>query len=100
MVFSSAQAGGLTNRRRDPWIRGKISNVNVLGEAYYAVYKCTFMENDKRRTCYIVKDDDQHVASITASRRERLMEAIEQDCHYEHIDYLYTGMDVMPFRDS
>jgi hypothetical protein len=27
------------------------------------------------------------------------MEAIEQDCHYEHIDYLYIGMDVMPFRD-
>jgi hypothetical protein len=57
------------------------------------------MENDKRRTCYIVKDDDQHVASITASRRERLMEAIEQDCHCEHIDYLYIGMDVMPFSD-
>jgi hypothetical protein len=55
------------------------------------------MENDKRRTCYIVKDDDQQVASITMSHREQLMEGIEQDWHYKHIDYLYIGMDVMPF---
>lgn len=101
VLFSSKRAVGLTNRRRDPWLRGKVSLVDVVKEEFYAAYQVTFMENNKKRICYILKDDDEHITSIDSAIRERLMDAIDDGCSYEHFRYLIesSGMDITPFCD-
>lgn len=101
VTFSTELAIGLPARQRDPWLHGKVSNRNMLGKEYYAAYEVTFMENNKKHTCYIVKDDDAHIAPADSSPRERLMDSIEHGCSYEHICYLIasSGMDVVSFCD-
>jgi hypothetical protein len=102
VIFATKEAAGLANKIWEPWIRGKITRVNIDRlRDYYAVYECSYKDRNKHRKCYILKDDDQHVASPDARPRLRLLEAIEQDCDYEHIDYLVTSfnMEVMVIKD-
>jgi hypothetical protein len=51
------------------------------------------------KRCHILKDTDEHVASPTSSPRERLLESIEQNCSYDHLDYLIKcfGLDCHGF---
>ena len=84
------------------WIRGKISRVDIVGRSdYYAAYECSYIDGKRSRKCHILMDSDEHITSLTSSPRERLFEAIEQDCSYRHIDDLVTpsALDVMAFRD-
>jgi len=103
VIFASEEAAGLPSRKREErWIRGKITGVDITSRSdFYAVYECSYKDRNRVRACYILKDDDQHVASITASPRERLLEAITQNCSYTHLDYLVesSSLDVMAFRD-
>lgn len=79
VIFSSNLARGLTNRRRDPWIKGKVYTDLFVDEGldYCAAYTCTFVEQRKVRTCHIVEDDDEHIACTETSFRERLMCSLE-----------------------
>ena len=89
VIFSSGKAVGIKNTSLEPWIRGKITRVDIVGlRDHYAVYECSFMDRNKTKKCFILKDNDEHVASSNASPRQRLLEAIEQDCAYQHIDFL------------
>jgi len=50
-----------------------------------------------------LKGDDEHLASIHASERDRLMDAIDQNCSLNHIEFLINtagGMDVSVFQDA
>jgi hypothetical protein len=69
---------------------------------YYAVYECVFTERGKRKTCFVSKDTAQYIISgIETTPRQRLMDYIEQDCNYDHIDHLvkFSNMDVSSFAD-
>ena len=68
---------------------------------YYAVYECSYADRNRIRACHIINDDDQNVASLKFSPRQRLFEAIEQECNYEHFDYRIKSfnVDFMAFRD-
>ena len=59
------------------------------------------LKTTRKRPAHILEDTDEYVASVKSSPRERLMDAIEQDCSYEHINHLVKtfNMDVVPFRD-
>jgi hypothetical protein len=104
IVFSTTKALGLKNVRRDLWIEGEVTRVDVTRrQDFYAVYECIFTERGKRNTCFISEDTDQHIISgiEISSPRQRLMDSIEQDCDYDHIDYLVksSNMDVSSFVD-
>jgi hypothetical protein len=70
----------------------------VLNNHDYAYYEVNVEGGGKG---YTTKDTDENMASLKNSPRERLFDAIEQDCSYEHIDYLFTnaGIDVTIFHD-
>jgi hypothetical protein len=102
VIFSSTEATGLTNTNLEPWIRGTITRVDIVGlKDNYAVYECTFMDRHQTKKCLILEDDDSHVARLGVSPRQRLLDAIEQHCAGVHITYLVTtfDMNVMAFRD-
>jgi len=84
------------------WLKGNVTSVDVTGlYDYYAAYGCSFVAAGKQYSCHIVKDDDEHVARSDANPRDRLLEAIEQDCSIYHLNYLTTTfkIDVTAFRD-
>jgi hypothetical protein len=66
----------------------------------YRIYRCS-SGSEERYTCRILKDDDEHIAKSSADPRERLFEAIEQDCSRKHLSYLqsFYSIDVLSFRD-
>jgi hypothetical protein len=41
VIFASNEAAGLAHKTWEPWIRGKITRVDIVGlRDYYAVYEC------------------------------------------------------------
>jgi hypothetical protein len=44
------------------------------------MYECSFKVASKKYSCLINDDDGEHIALVDAEPRERLIEAIEQDC--------------------
>ena len=102
VIFASDKAAGLSRRNCEPWIRGKVTKVDLVGrDDYYVVYECRYKHGKRSRTCHILCDDDEHVASPDASARERLLETIGQDGSYEHINYLMksSALDATALRD-
>ena len=98
---NNKKRGGYNNN--DSWIEGTISQVRVLGLPYFAYYECNCsLVSGKTLTCHIVKDDDEHVANASSSPRERFLEAIEQNCSLDHLNYLTNtlegGIDVSTFQ--
>lgn len=85
----------------DSWVLGKVTNVDELTgqRGLHAAYTCEFVDievKDKPFHVVICKDNDEHIASIHASARERLFDAIEQHCSFYHLRYLVesSNMDV------
>lgn len=84
------------------WIEGTVTGVDIISQVdYYAVYECSFNISGKTRVCYILKDDDKHIAHVDTNPRERLFGAVEQDCTLGHLEYLanFHSIDVSTFRD-
>mmetsp|Transcript_14447 Transcript_14447/g.40206 ORF Transcript_14447/g.40206 Transcript_14447/m.40206 type:complete len:2450 (-) Transcript_14447:2893-10242(-) len=89
--FPSVNAAFCKNRFAGVgWIRATISEVDALGEFGYAAYECIIDEGTKARkiTCYVLKDQNEFIVSVSDGPRERLFTAIEKDCSFEHINYL------------
>merc|ERR1719491_409753 len=105
VVFATANAEEIPEQlKRNPWMAGTVTRTLVLdAEEYYAAYECIFNKNGTTFACKILKDDDEHLASIHASERDRLMDAIDQNCSLNHIEFLTNtagGMDVSVFQDA
>jgi hypothetical protein len=91
------------------WIVGVISDVDVFkqyeyGYYEYGVFECKFEQkgivrrgkSEKRygNTCLILKDEDEYITLADNDPRKRLFAAIEQDCSFEHIDYLENEFSI------
>ena len=94
----------------DNWVNAIVVAVDVMlfeegnqtnVPKMYAVYACSFEINGKSKQCYIGKDDDEHIAGADSVPRERLFEAIDQDCSLEHLSYLtsFYSIDISLFRE-
>lgn len=103
VIIATATAVGLSKQSRStPWIPAKIMRVDIVGlQNYYAVYECSYTDQKRARICHVLEDSDEHVASPSATTRERLFDAIANDCGYDHLDTLIktSDMDVIAFRD-
>ena len=85
----------------DCWVQGTVLQTDVTGRHdCYCVYECSFGSKGKSK-CYITQDDDEHIAMVKFDPRERLLEAISQDCTPHHLSYLAESysIDVSTFRD-
>lgn len=93
----------MTDLTFDTWCEGEIADIDIMGrknEDYFS-YECSFGSSGKLK-CFITKDDDEHITTIVdADPRDRLFEAISQDCTPYHLEYLvnFYSMDVLMFRD-
>ena len=119
VVFDSSEAHCLSKKNTNHnghigWIIGRISAVDIFMQHKYGVYECTVEEKevvvakggrDRGRskgkfkgnlisTYLIWKDEDQYIALANNNPRDRLFDAISQDCSYEHIDYLINGFSI------
>ena len=54
--------------------------------------ECSFRHNRKEHRCYILEDDDEAIAM--AGPHTRLIDAIKQDCSYEHLWYLINEYNI------
>lgn len=82
------------------WVPGLVTRVdfvNTNADAY-AAYLCT---TEVAPEVCVVSDDDEHICAEDAKPRDRLLESIDQDCSYDHIDFLVKSydIDVIPIRD-
>ena len=80
-------------------LKGKITAVDVSKvDVDYAVYECSFGEG---LSCRILDDTDDHVSKVGANPRERLFDAIEQNCSSDHLQFLrcHFSVDVLAFSD-
>lgn len=82
------------------WHPGIVEKVDLVGmhTDTYAVYQCSTQFS---QDLCVIKDDDEHICAADAKARDRLLEAIDQDCSYHHIGFLVEtyDMDVLPIRD-
>jgi len=97
--FSTSKAKGLSDigssLSRESWLVGVVVAVDVEGMSdFYAAYKVRFFQNGSPQTCYILEDDDAHIADPTATPRQRLLDAIEQDLRPEHLDYIVESFEI------
>ena len=98
---STSQLDKMVNNDSWIWIDGVITAIDTTGMKTYAAYTCSFEVEGRNYSCYITKDNDEHIAKQTADPRGRLFESIEQDCSRDHIMYLtsHYQIDIMAFRD-
>lgn len=98
---STSQLDKMVNNDSWIWINGVITAIDTTGMETYAAYTCSFEVEGRKYSCYITKDNDEHIAKQTADPRGRLFEAIEQDCSRDHIMYLtsHYQIDIMAFQD-
>ena len=85
----------------DCWVQGTVLQTDVTGRYdFYCVYECSFGSKGTSK-CYITQDDDEHIAMVKFDPRERLLEAISQDCTPHHLSYLAESysIDISTFRD-
>ena len=84
----------------ETWVRGKVTAVDVskLG-TNYAVYECSIVK--KGFACRVFDDNDENIARADADPRERLFDAIEQNCSREHLNFLcsHFDIDISVFKD-
>jgi len=104
VIFATSLAVGIkSNQRSSPWLSGRIIGLeSIEQERYMGVYEVTFNGRGRNQRCFILKDNDQHVASFTATPRQRFLDSIEQGCDYEHFQYLVAtfSLDIMLIRDQ
>jgi len=103
VVFATALAFDLKQSYNStPWMQARVVGVDIDYECGYGVYEVEFSDRRGRQTCFIWKDNDQHVASVSATARTRFLDSIEQDCDFEHFDYLVTAfkLDVLLIEDQ
>eukprot|EP00956_Cyclotella_meneghiniana_P006796 scaffold9097_cov38-Cyclotella_meneghiniana.AAC.2 len=106
VVFNPSLAIGLRKLEKelnasDCWVQGTVLQTDVTGRHdCYCVYECSFGSKGKSK-CFITQDDDEHIAMVKFDPRERLLEAISQDCTPHHLSYLAESysIDVSTFRD-
>mmetsp|Transcript_29648 Transcript_29648/g.81504 ORF Transcript_29648/g.81504 Transcript_29648/m.81504 type:complete len:2695 (-) Transcript_29648:60-8144(-) len=83
------------------WVRGKVVQVNSYG---IAIYKCRYSVPGQKRSwsCQCVDDSDYHIALVRTPPRQRLFDAIEQNCGYDHFQFLVdsNGLDVAGYTDA
>ena len=82
-------------------IRAEVTAVDVSKGAediIVAMYECSF---GKGLSCLILDDSDEGISSVNANPRERLFDAIEQNCSREHLGFLcrHFDIDVSTFSD-
>jgi hypothetical protein len=81
IMFSSAQAGGLTSKSKE---RSVGSRKNLQWLSMFS--KRHTMLSMSVSSWRVVNKEHVHVTSTTTSHCEHCIEGIEQHCHYEHID--------------
>ena len=97
--------GRASNNKRNVPVtifEGTVTQVDITAKFNdYFVYECECSLDRERFKCYIPQDDDQHIAKMGADPRERLFEAISQDCFSDHLAYLVStySIDVLMFLD-
>eukprot|EP00985_Skeletonema_marinoi_P014014 scaffold7020_cov141-Skeletonema_marinoi.AAC.9 len=101
-LFKAEQIGGRSGYKlvKNTWLRGKVTAVDVSKfETNYAVYECSLV--GEGFACRIFDDKDENVARADADGRERLFDAIEQNCSRSHLNFLcgHFDIDVSVFRD-
>ena len=98
---STSQLDKMVNNDSWLWISGVITAIDIIGMEKYAAYTCSFEVEGTTYSCFIREDNDELIAKENADARDRLFEAIKQDCSRQHIMYLtaYYGIDIMAFRD-
>ena len=101
VLFDSSRAFGFARPRNPPWVEGRVIDVDLVRPQVYAVYEVAYQERGRRHTCFILQDDDQHVTSATRKPRDRFLDAIAQDCAYDHFENLVLsfGLDMLPIQD-
>jgi len=103
VVFATSLFLGVNNNQlSSPWLEARIIGVDVVHVDGYGVYEINFHGRGRIQRCFIWKDTDEYVASVTRTPRERFLDSIEQDCDYEHFQYLVTAfsLDMVPIRDQ
>ena len=93
------------NKRNVPLTicEGTVTQIDITEKFNdYFAYECQCsLGAQEQFKCYIPHDDDQHIARKGADPRERLFEAISQDCYFSHLSYLVStyAIDVSMFLD-
>eukprot|EP00984_Skeletonema_dohrnii_P000128 scaffold38_cov113-Skeletonema_dohrnii-CCMP3373.AAC.2 len=101
-LFKAEQIGGRSGYKlvKNTWLRGKVTAVDVSKfETNYAVYECSLV--GEGFACRIFDDKDENIARADADGRERLFDAIEQNCSRSHLNFLcgHFDIDVSVFSD-
>lgn len=102
VVFDQKAAQGAPHPANvSSWLEGTVVGIDITGMAFYAAYSITFEREGKQYSCFITKDDDEHIAGYGSDPRKRLFDAIEQDCTVLHLMYIVEtfNIDVASFRD-
>ncbi len=89
------------------WVRGHIIDIDKMDGCYVCEYYAsnnngTSNNRRKRKKTHLVyKDNDEHIAPLESSSRQRLFDAIRQNCSYEHFVELISknNLDVSSFKD-
>ena len=83
------------------WVEGRVKSIDVVGMETYAAYTCSFEVKGTTYSCLIREDNDEFIAKENSDARDRLFDAIEQDCSRDHFMYLigHYEIDIMAFRD-
>ena len=78
------------------WIKGKIEDVfSTEDDEVLAGYECSFTFRGKYFSRSIFVDDtSENIVSLTADPLTRLMDAIDQDCSFNHFSYLVKYFDI------
>ena len=76
------------------WLPGRVTAVDIIGERLYFPYKCSFVQEGNVQACFIFRDTDEFIANKHASPRERLFEAITQDCSPKHLTHLVKSYNI------
>lgn len=100
VVFNPSLAIGFGKPKKD-WVQGTVLRSDVTGKyECYCVYECSFGSKGKSK-CYITQDNDEHIAMVNFDPRDRLLDAISQDCTPHHLSYLAEtySIDISTFRD-
>ena len=106
VVFNPSLAIGLGMSENelnnlDGWVQGSVLRSDVSGRKdCYCVYECSFGSKGKSK-CFITQDSDEYIATVNFDPRDRLLDAISQDCTPHHLSYLAEtySIDISTFRD-
>lgn len=101
VLFHYSSAMGVKNMRAsETWMEGEVVRVDILNRSdFYAVYEVHYHDRGRLQVCYIEEDADDLIAGACTTPRQRLLDAIDHGCRYEHLDSLVnsSGLDVGGF---